>query len=200
MVVEKGIEKVLAIPQQQLRNEKLKIIDNILPFTSTYNSNNSNAFPKVRKIYGNLHTSRFFGKIFAKHKSVDCKRQPSNLKKLLCPLNFSTHKPTFKTRKCGKSCLCCDYIIKGQLKFQNWHQPFFLKSNFNYETPNFIYVITCSSCNKEYIGQTGEQLKGRLNIYIYILYINIYIHILYISGWYSTFSMDALPTELTGRQ
>ena len=32
MVVEKGIEKALAIPQKQLRSEKLKKKDNILPF------------------------------------------------------------------------------------------------------------------------------------------------------------------------
>ena len=50
-------------------------------------------------------------------------------------------------------------------KFKNWHQPFVLKSNFNFETPNLIYVIICSSCNKEYIGQTRGQLKERLSIY-----------------------------------
>ena len=46
MVVEKGIEKALAIPQEQLRSKKLKKKDDILPFISTYNPNNPNAFPK----------------------------------------------------------------------------------------------------------------------------------------------------------
>ena len=40
-----------------------------------------------------------------------------------------------------------------------------MKSNFNYETPHVIYVIICSGCNKEYIGQTGGKLKERLSIY-----------------------------------
>ena len=39
MVAEKGIEKALAIPQDQLRSEKVKN-DDILPFISTRNSNN----------------------------------------------------------------------------------------------------------------------------------------------------------------
>ena len=47
MVVEKGIEKALAIPQEQLKSEKLKNKDNILPFISTYNPNNSNVFPEI---------------------------------------------------------------------------------------------------------------------------------------------------------
>ena len=46
MIVEKGIEKALTIPQVQLKSEKLKKKDNILPFISTYNSNNPNVFPK----------------------------------------------------------------------------------------------------------------------------------------------------------
>ena len=166
MVVEKGIEKALAIPQKQLRSEKLKKKDDILPFISTYNPNNPNVFPKVREIYRNLQTSKTLSKIFAKHKLIDCKRQPSNLKRLLCSSNFSTNKTTFKRTKCRKSCFCCDYIIEAELlKFKNWNQPFVLKYNFNCETPNFIYVIISSGCNKEYVRQIGGQLKGRLSIY-----------------------------------
>ena len=62
MIVEKGIEKALAIPQEQLSSELLKNNHNILPFPSTYNLNNSNVFPKVREIYGNLQTSKALGK------------------------------------------------------------------------------------------------------------------------------------------
>ena len=166
MVAQKGIEKALATPQEQLRSEKLKKKDDILQFISIYNPNNPNVFPKVREIYTNLQTSENLGKIFTEQKLIDCKRQPSNLKRLLCSSNFSTNKPTFKTTKCGKSCFCCDFIIEAELfKFQNWHQPYFLKSHFNCETPNLIYVIICSGGNKEHIGQTGGQLKERLSIY-----------------------------------
>ena len=48
MVVKKEIKKALAIPQEQLRSEKLKKKDNILPFISTYNPNNPNVFPKEK--------------------------------------------------------------------------------------------------------------------------------------------------------
>ena len=123
-------------------------------------------FPKVRETYGNLQTAKALAKIFAKHKLVDCKRQLSNLKSLYFLQTFQQIKPTFETIKCGKSCFCCDYIIEGELfKFQNWYQPFISKSIFNCETPNFIYVIICSSWKDEYIGQSGQQHKERLSIY-----------------------------------
>ena len=73
MVVEKRIEKAVAIPQEQLRSEKLKKKDDILPFISTYNPNNPNVFSEVMEIYRNLQTSKTLGKIFAKHKLIDCK-------------------------------------------------------------------------------------------------------------------------------
>ena len=48
-VVENGIEKTLAIPQEHTRKEKLKKKHDILPFISTYNHNNPNVLPKVRE-------------------------------------------------------------------------------------------------------------------------------------------------------
>ena len=78
MVVEIGIKKSLATPQEQLPSEKLKNSDDFTEvLISTYNPNNPNVLPKVSKP-PNL-------KIFAK-------RQPSNLKRLLCSSNFSTNK------------------------------------------------------------------------------------------------------------
>ena len=106
-------------------------------FVSMYNPNNSNVFPKVREIYGILQTSKTLSKTFAKHKLIDCKRQPSNLRRLWCSLNFSTNKPTFKITKFRKSCFCCSYIIEGELfKFKNCNKTFILKSHFNCKNPN----------------------------------------------------------------
>ena len=98
MVAEKGIEKALAIPQDQLRSEKVNNNDDILPFISTRNSNNWNVFPR-REIYRNFQASKILGKIFAKDKVIDCERQPSNLKRPLWFSNFSTNKPSDKMRK-----------------------------------------------------------------------------------------------------
>ena len=57
MIVEKEIEKAVAIPQEQIRSEKLQNVDNILPFISTHNPTNLTVFPIERK------TSKTLGKI-----------------------------------------------------------------------------------------------------------------------------------------
>ena len=95
LVVQKGIEKALAIPRQQLMSEKLKSKVDILPFISTFNPNNPTVFLKIRKMHGNRQTSKTLVKIFAKHKLLDCEREPSNLKRFLCSSNFYTNQLTF---------------------------------------------------------------------------------------------------------
>ena len=36
-------------------------------------------------------------------------------------------------------------------------------NNMNCNTTNLIYLITCSKCNKKYVGETRRTLKERLN-------------------------------------
>ena len=57
MIVEKEIEKAVAIPQEQIRSEKLQNVDNILPFISTHNHTNLTVFQIERK------TSKTLGKV-----------------------------------------------------------------------------------------------------------------------------------------
>ena len=79
MVVDKEIEKVLKIPQEQLKSPKLKNKDDVLPFISTCNHIHPNVFSKVSEIYENLQTSKTLSKIFAKHELINYKKQPCNL-------------------------------------------------------------------------------------------------------------------------
>ena len=51
----------------------------------------------------NFENLKILGKIFAKHKFINCEKQPSYLKKLKRSSSFSTNRPTFKATKCGKT-------------------------------------------------------------------------------------------------
>ena len=111
-----------------------------------------------------METSKTLGKIFAEHKLIDSKGNHL-IWKVLCSSNFSTKTPNFQNNKMRKKLLCCDNIEAEIFRFKNWHQPIVLKFNLNCETPSLTYLIICSGCNKEYIGQTRVQLKERLTIY-----------------------------------
>ena len=52
-----------------------------------------------------------------------------------------------------------------EIKFKNRETPFKVKSRFDCNSSNLIYLIKCKGCNEEYIGQTGRTLKERVVLY-----------------------------------
>jgi len=165
-IVQKGIEKALNIPLKELRSKKDKTNNNILPFISTYNPNNYNLFPTIKRTFDSLKTMPTTKDIFKNYRLIDSKRQAPNLEKLLCKSQFLSQEQVFRTSNCGKHCFCCDYIREGEsYKFLNFEKEFNLKCAFNCESINLIYVVICDGCKEEYIGQTGGPLKDRLRIY-----------------------------------
>ena len=47
----------------------------------------------------------------------------------------------------------------------NINRVFKLKLSFHGESMNLMYVVICSGCFEEYVGETGGQLKDRVLIY-----------------------------------
>ena len=68
--------------------------------------------------------------------------------------------------RCNKtSCTVCPFIEDGrnQYTFCSTGQTFKIKSHITCETSNVIYMIQCTKCNLQYIGETKRRLKDRFN-------------------------------------
>lgn len=66
---------------------------------------------------------------------------------------------------CGKSrCKICAHMTTS-LSPHSTASGFSLKirGNFGCDTPNVIYLLECSACNKQYIGQTETSFRLRFN-------------------------------------
>ena len=84
MFIEKRMEEAFAFPQEQIKIEKLKNNDDMLPFVPKYNHDNSNLLPKLREMYREHQISKTLGKTFTTHKLINFQRQPSCFRRLLC--------------------------------------------------------------------------------------------------------------------
>ena len=61
-------------------------------------------------------------------------------------------------------CLCCEHIqCTSSFTGTDCSQKFNTEGSFNCNSTDIIYVITCSKCRIQYVGQTGRRLKDRLN-------------------------------------
>ena len=65
------------------------------------------------------------------------------------------------TRPCGKTrCKTCDYIQPGN-KTEKEQDTYDIRGSFTCHSRNVVYLLTCSICNKKYIGETEQTLNGR---------------------------------------
>ena len=136
------------------KNTKLK---KILPTViTTYNPNNPNLLPIINQSVEQLKSSETLRDKLNKKTLIFC---------LLCKIRYINNEKV-KVSKCSKSCICCSYITDGrEFKFKYRDIPFKVKSPFNCNTSNLLYVFTFRGCNEEYIGQTGRTLRERVVLY-----------------------------------
>ena len=154
-IIKAGINKALKIPQNELRNVKEQEKKKILPFMSTFNPDNPKAFPIIKQTLENLKTSDRMRNALKKVKFINCKRQAPNLGRILCKSSFSLSNSISGVKNCGKSFVCCQYIREGiEHIFKTVDKKFEIRMPFNCESKNLIYVVICSGCKEEYIGQT----------------------------------------------
>ena len=95
-------------------------------------------------------------------------KQSPNLKRILTKAQFSSEKINYSTNKCNSACQTCRLYLKQSDHhiFKETGTRFNLRYNFTCTSKNLIYVLICSVCYGEYIGQTSTQLKQRLNTHI----------------------------------
>ena len=166
-VINKGISKAMSIPQNQLRKPKeSRNVDKIIPYISTYNPNNSQIFDTVKSTFESLKHNEVPG--FKDLSIIQSKRQAPNLKRILTKAEFSSKQPM--VRKCGDlRCGCCKYLLPADHHIvKETSYRFQLKSSMSCNSCNLIYVLICSGCNEEYIGETGDgetKLRDRVRVH-----------------------------------
>lgn len=59
------------------------------------------------------------------------------------------------------------YVPKELVKNRISGEVFTIKQKIPYNTPNCVYLISCTTCNLQYVGQTKNKLNDRLNQHRY---------------------------------
>src|SRR5690606_25861004 len=74
-------------------------------------------------------------------------------------INVRGCKPCNKPR-----CLCCAKIMTtDKVKSTSTNYIFEIKDNLNCQSKNVVYLLQCSTCELQYIGQTSTSFNIRLN-------------------------------------
>ena len=73
--------------------------------------------------------------------------------------------PVTTVKPChSKKCLTCkSIVISSTYPSTVYNKLYPVLRNSNCQSSNLVYLITCSLCSKQYVGETGNTLRDRLN-------------------------------------
>ena len=108
-----SLKQLYKISLNKLRKPKEKRTEEIIPFLSTHNPNNSNTFPIIRQTFENFQHSKTMSNVFGSKKLINSMRQAPDLERLLCKSKFMPVEKNFHVNSCGKSCVCCPDLLKA---------------------------------------------------------------------------------------
>ena len=120
---------------------------------------------KLDKTYISSNTPFFNYKLILAYKN-------HNIHKLLISSKINVNKnnniknnTVFRSKRCNNAnCKACNYLIETTYFISNvTKRRYNLLSNLNCKSKNIIYLITCSACYNQYVGQTSRTLADRLN-------------------------------------
>jgi hypothetical protein len=153
-----------------LDNSPLQSSKELFPIIVNYNSFES-------KLAGEFKRSLINNKLFDKFKLIKAFKIHSNLKRLLVsselkPVNTNNTNISLTNRYTNRRFTLCNNTRCMACKLHASNCDSFISSTFNAtfpfndaftcKTKNIIYLITCSKCNKQYVGETGRCLADRL--------------------------------------
>ena len=158
------MEKVRQIPRSKALETSTKQENNRIPFVVTFNP----ALPNIRQIiFNNLNILRSSQRCKAAFPSppLVSYRRCNNLRDIL--VRATHRRPPPKTPgafRCNRSrCKTCLFITEGTTfyTFFSTNEQRQILHHISCSSSNLIYMIQCSRCKVQYIGETKRQLSDR---------------------------------------
>ena len=137
------------------------------PLVVTYNPALRSLSSIIRKHFPILSSSHRCSNVFKAAPFVAFRRT-KNLNDVL--VRSRLRKPTQSTLppgsfRCGSNCITCNYITDGLINytFTSTAETRSIKHHIDCNSTNVIYMVQCTRCDKQYIGETKRRLRDRFN-------------------------------------
>ena len=147
---------------------KKKISEDRFPLVCEWNERLLNLGSLIHQYLPILHSNEDLSICF-KHPPLASYRRPRNLQDILvhktphatgCPGPPNLVASTYKCEHAR--CLTCP-VVCNRTAIQTCSGQRSITSHFTCESSALVYLITCSTCNVAYVGETGQKLRERLN-------------------------------------
>ena len=167
-IIDSNINRAKQIPRSEALKRVEKNVTNSRPVLVITHNPALPSVPKVVQKHWRVMTANPHMKsIFPKPPLVAYKRPP-NIGDRLIRAKLPPPPPTRPKRvkagmhKCNGSCSICPYVkVQKQVKAKHSTAVVQLSKHYDCNTKNIVYILECKKCGDQYIGQTGNSLRGR---------------------------------------
>lgn len=164
--VEETIQKVSTSDRKELlQYQSKKKKSSRVPLVTTFHPKLPDLSAITRECLPALHVSSKMKALFPEPPLISFRR-PKNLKDILVRAKLPTSE-TQQFKTCNdRRCQLCKYSVTTST-FQSTAtgDTYRIFSNLSCKSVNVIYLITCSICQEQYIGETGGPLNIRINLH-----------------------------------
>lgn len=153
------LRQIKADTLRELRNIKYRRtepeLEDIIPLVTTYSDKNKQLNHKIK---GNFEHVQHEVTELQSFKVVSAYKRNPNLKDLLVRSTFRRH----RTQASVVDLYFCPvkFVCAG-------NEGFPIKQQISLHTTNLVYMITCTYCNKRYVGETKHSISIRLKQHLY---------------------------------
>ena len=164
-ILRKAVVRIDSITRDELLKPKKVKEDNRIHYIITYNSRN----PKMKDlVLQNIHLLARMRKNPINQEQIQTVyRKASHLRDLLITGLINTpEKQKYRCVPCKdsrrKSCLTCERINHTNTVTSSDQVTLKIRGNFNCQSTNAVYCLTCHCCGKKYIGETSQTINLRM--------------------------------------
>lgn len=152
-----AIRKARHLDRDELLKNNARNTGTIIPYIIEFNHHNAFLATRYQKF---KKKTREPGKQFTDNTMITYKRS-RNLKDILVRSRYPSTTPTPGCSPCGH-CDICKHVLRTNsiTSYYNKYRHQ-IKSQINCQSVNLIYLISCTKCKKQYVGQTSNSLGRR---------------------------------------
>ena len=133
-----------------------------IPFIVTYNPRT----PPIKRILENNRKILTYSQdlqSIASRQFLLVQRRCLNLKQLLVHTNLNPAPASKGSSPCNKPCIICPFMKNStDVTSHVTNKHYRLKGYYNWQTKSAVYLISCSKCGLQYVGQTGNTINERI--------------------------------------
>ena len=158
-LLQEALKKVKKMDRLHLLRQSNKTQSSKIRLITHYNPSNPN-FNQILQDHTGLLLMTRKEAIKPEDIQVTYSRSP-NLNDILIKGTLEDNQQPRGTIPCGKTrCKTCDHTQLGNTVKKD-HERYQIRGSFTCLSRNVIYLLTCSICEKRYIGETEQTLTGR---------------------------------------